>query len=413
MPSNDGVSTGPRRGGLYFILVTVLIDTIGLGIVIPVMPELLMELTGEGVSAAARYGGWLIFVYALMQFVCSPIIGNLSDRFGRRPVLLLSLFGFAIDYVIMGFASTLTVLFIGRTLSGISGATYGTANAYIADVSPPEERAQNFGLVGAAFGLGFILGPMLGGMLGAYGTRVPFFAAAGLSLVNMLYGITILPETLPKEARRPFEWRRANPLGALEQIRNFPVVMGLAGVLFLYQMGHQVNPSVWSFYTMEKFGWSPLEVGYSLAFVGLMIVGVQGGLTRRIIPRIGEVRSAYVGLSVAAIGYLGFAYAPNGWILCAWLAPWAFCGLTMPSIQGIMTRTVSASQQGELQGAVGSLASLTTIIAPPLLTQLFGYFSADTAPIYFPGAPFVAAAIVTALAMLLFWRATQRVGVGA
>lgn len=387
-------SANTNKSALIFIFITVLLDVIGLGIIIPVIPALIMELTGEGLSRASIYGGWLLFLYSLMQFLCAPIIGALSDRFGRRPVLLFSLTGFGLDYILMGLAPTIGWLFLGRFLAGITGASTVTASAYIADVSPPDKRAQNFGLIGAAFGLGFIIGPVIGGLLGEYGPRVPFFAAAALTLLNVLYGFFILPESLPPEERRPFSWNRANPLGTLQEMRKYPVLVGLAGALVLLYLSSHATQSTWTFYTMEKFDWSEREVGYSLGFVGLMVAIVQGGLTRAIIPRIGAQRAVFVGFTFYIIGFLGFAFADAGWMMFAWVVPFSLGGLAGPALQGIMSNQVPKNAQGELQGAVTSLVSLSAIVGPPVMTYLFGYFTSDAAPFYFPGAPFFAGALL-------------------
>ncbi len=399
------LSPARARRALAFVLVTVLLDVIGIGIIIPVMPELLMELSGEGLDRAAVIGGWLMFLYAFMQFVFAPVLGNLSDRFGRRPVLLFSLLAFGLDYVLMGFAPTLTWLFVGRAIAGVAGATTSTANAFIADVSPPEKRAANFGLIGAVWGLGFILGPVIGGLLGDFGPRVPFFAAAGLALANVVYGFFVLPETLAPELRRPFDWRRANPLGALAQMRRFPMVLGVFAVLVLYQVAHDANPATWTYYTMLKFGWTERDVGFSMGVVGLAIAVVQGGLIRAAIPKLGERLSALAGLLLMAVGYLGFAFAAEGWIMLAFIVPFALGGLAMPAIMGILANEVRDDMQGELQGAATSIRSLTAIVAPLLLTQVFGVFTADDAPVYFPGAAFLLAGALTALAAVVFaWR---------
>lgn len=395
---------GSSRRALTFIFVTVLIDMIGFGIVIPVVPELIMELTGEGLGQAAVYGGWLMFVYALTQFVCAPIIGNASDRFGRRPVLLLSLLAFGLDYALMGLAPTIVWLFVGRTIAGAAGGSHVTANAYIADVSEPEERAKNFGLIGAAFGLGFIFGPVIGGLLGEFGPRVPFFAAAGLALTNLVYGFFALPETLDPEDRRPFSLARANPVGTFQQMRRFPLVVGLFGAVVLYQLAHDANPSTWTYYTMLKYEWSERDVGFSLGVVGLMIALVQGSLIRLVIPRLGEKWSVYVGFALMTLGYVGFSLASEGWILLVLIVPWALGNIAMPAMRGIMANQVPDNAQGELQGAMSSLVSLTAIVAPLVMTRLFGFFSSQAAPVYFPGAPFLAAGLLTLGCLVVFAR---------
>jgi DHA1 family tetracycline resistance protein-like MFS transporter len=393
---------------ILFIFIAVLVDIIGLGIIVPVVPGLIMELTGEGVSRAAIYGGWLYFTYALMQFFCAPILGNISDRVGRRPVILFSLFSLGINYLIMGFAPTLTWLFLGRALAGVAGASFIPAYAYIADVSPPERRAQNFGILGAAFGLGFVIGPAVGGMLGEIGIRVPFFAAAGLSLANVTFGYFVLPESLPKELRRAFNIRRANPLGALLDIRKYPLVPPLAAAVFFWQLGHQVLPSTWAFFTMFRFHWTEAAVGASLAFVGLVTAISQGLLTRVVIPGIGERRTAVVGLVCAFSAYVFYAFASRGWMMYAGMSAWLMAGLVFPSMQAIMSQQVPANAQGELQGAVASLYSLAAVIGPPVMTQLFGRFSAETSSIHFPGAAFLCAACMMVVSGVLLVRALRR-----
>ncbi|MCC7231838.1 MAG: TCR/Tet family MFS transporter [Bacteroidia bacterium] len=389
------------KHALTFIFITLLIDVIGLGIIIPVIPGLIEHLTGAGLSIASKYSGWLTFAYAAMQFLCSPVLGGLSDRFGRRPVLLASLIGFSIDYTFMGFAPTIGWLFVGRLISGITGASFTTAGAYIADVSPPEKRAQNFGMIGAAFGLGFIIGPVIGGLLGQYGPRVPFFAAAGLAMINALYGYFILPESLPAVNRRKFEWKRANPAGSLLRLKKYPLIVSLvASLICIYVAGHATQ-STWTFYTMEKFSWNEKMVGYSLGFVGLMIALVQGGLIRVLIPKLGQKRSVYIGLLLYAVGFICFAFATQGWMMFAFMIPFALGGLAGPALQGIISSQVPSNEQGELQGALTSLMSATSIIGPLLMTYLFNFFTSPYAPVHFPGAPFLMGALLT-IASLLF-----------
>jgi DHA1 family tetracycline resistance protein-like MFS transporter len=400
----------PKQAGphaLVFIFVTVLIDTIGFGIILPVTPQVIMDLTGQGIGEASMAGGWLAFSYAIAQFLCGPVIGNLSDHFGRRPVLLFSLLAFGCDYALMGVAPTLSWLFLGRVLAGIAGAAHTTANAYVADISSPDKRAQNFGMIGAAFGVGFILGPALGGLLGSFGPRAPFFAAAALAIVNLAYGYFVLPESLPVEHRRPFSWKRANTIGTLLQMRRYPVVWGMAGAMFIWQLAHQVLPNTWAYYTKLKFGWSEGEIGLSLAFAGLTMVVVQGGLTGIIVPRIGEQMAVFVGLTVGALSFLGYALADRTWLLYACLSFASFTGLAYPSMNALMSRQIPSSAQGELQGGVASLYSLTAIIGPLLMTQLFGYFTTARAPVYFPGAAFAFASLLTVVSIALFARATR------
>jgi DHA1 family tetracycline resistance protein-like MFS transporter len=397
----------PGPHAVAFVAITVLIDTVGFGLILPVMPTLLMELTGEGVSRVAIYGGWLTFAYAVMQFLFAPILGNLSDRFGRRPVLLAAIAALGVDYVILGFAPTLAWLFLGRAVAGMAGASFTPAYAYVADITPPERRAQNFGLVSGAFGVGFIVGPALGGLLGGLGPRAPFFAAAGLSLANFAYGYFVLAESLPRERRRPFVWWRANPLGTLLQMRRQPVVLGLLAALFLWMVGHQVMPATWSFYTTFRFGWSEAMIGASLALAGLVMATSQATLLRVLVPRLGERRAALIGISIAALGYLGYATATASWMMFAWLATWFFGAIVMPSTNALMSHRVAADAQGELQGAVASLYSLSSIVGPPLMAQLFGRFSAPDAPVHLPGAAFIAAALLAMASLIIYWLATR------
>ncbi len=385
-----------------------LIDVIGLGIIIPVLPKLIEEMIGGDLSMASTYAGWLMFAYATMQFLFSPIIGALSDKYGRRPVLLISLFGFGIDYLLMGFAPTIIWLFIGRLISGVTGASFTTATAYIADISTPEKRSQNFGLIGAAFGLGFIIGPVLGGLLGHYGARIPFFAAAGLALLNTLHGYFILPESLDKEHRRKFEWKRANPVGSLKRLSHYPVILSLVvSLVFIYIASHATQ-STWTFYTMEKFKWNEKMVGYSLGFVGLMIAIVQGGLIRIVIPKLGQKKSIYIGLTLYVIGFVCFAFATKSWMMFAFVIPFSLGGICGPALQGVMSGQVPANQQGELQGALTSLISVTSIVGPLLMTNLFSYFTAADAPVYFPGAPFLMGAVLTLFSVFFAVRSLEK-----
>lgn len=393
--------TVKRSAALGFIFVTILVDVIGMGIIIPVIPTLIETLTGQGISEASRYGGWLVFSFAVMQFIFSPILGGLSDQFGRRPVLLLSLLGLGLDYIFHAYAPTLGWLFLGRIIAGICGASFTTATAYLADVSTPEKRAQNFGLIGAAFGLGFIIGPMIGGIASQFGPRVPFMVAAAMSLLNVLYGYFVLPESLLPENRRKFDWKRANPVGTLMQLRKYPVVSGLVVSLLLISLAAHAVQSNWAYYTMLKFKWNEASVGYSLAFVGLMIAMVQGGLIRFIIPKIGQKYSVYIGLFLYTLGMLLFAFASQGWMMYAILVPYCFGGIAGPALQGIMSGQIPANEQGELQGGLTAIMSATAIIGPLLMNNLFAYYTGPSAPIYFPGAPFIAAAILM-LGSLLF-----------
>ena len=387
------------KAALFFIFITVLIDVIGLGIIIPVVPSLIIDLTGQTISNAAEYGGLLMFIYAATQFLFAPMIGALSDRFGRRPLLLCSLCAYGLNYLLLAWAPTMTWLFFARFLSGITGATTTTASAYVADISAPEEKAQNFGLLGAAFGLGFIIGPVIGGILGEFGSRLPFIAAAAMSLINFIYGYFILPESLASQKRRSFELNRANPFGALKIISNFSAA-GLFLVFFLIYLSHHATQSTWTYYTMFKFGWDEVMVGISLGVVGICVAVVQGGLTRWCIPKMGLTKSVYLGIGAYIIGYIGFSWAPNGKIMLAMIMPYALGGFAGPSLQGILSNQVPANMQGELQGVLTSLISFSAIIGPPVMTQSFSYFSSSGA-LYVPGAPFILGAFLSILALII------------
>jgi len=379
-----------RKAAIGFIFVTLLIDVTGFGLIIPVMPKLIEQLLGiSDISKASQYGGWLTFAYAFMQFIFAPVLGNLSDKYGRRPVLLFSLFGFGIDYLFLSFAPSIAWLFVGRLIAGVTGASFTTASAYIADISTPENRAQNFGMIGAAFGLGFIVGPSIGGLLGELGPRVPFFAAAGLALTNWLYGYFVLPESLDKEHRRKFEWKRANPLGSLLQLKKYPAVGGLVVSLVLVYLAAHAVQSNWSFFNIEKFKWTPKMIGISLGVVGLLVAGVQGGLVRIINPKIGNEKSVYIGLGLYALGLLLFAFASQSWMMFLFLIPYCLGGIAGPALQSIISGHVPPNEQGELQGALTSLMSATSIIGPPMMTNLFAYFTRADAPVYFPGVAFL------------------------
>jgi MFS transporter, DHA1 family, tetracycline resistance protein len=401
------VTSNGRKPALIFIFITLLIDVTGLGIIIPVMPGLIRELIGGTLSEASRYNGWLLFSFSIMQFVCAPLLGALSDRYGRRPVLLLSLLGFALDYVLLSLAPTIGWLFAGRLIAGVMGASFTTATAYIADISHDENRVQNFGMIGAAFGLGFIIGPAMGGLLGELGTRVPFMVAAALAFLNFLYGYFILPESLPAEHRRKFEWKRANPIGALMHLKKNTLIIRLAGALFFIYLAGHATQSTWAFYTMEKFKWSEGWVGFSLGVVGLLVGIVQGGLIRYINPILGSARSVTLGLFLYAIGFAGFAFAYSGWMMYVALLPYCLGGIAGPALQGILSGQVPKNEQGELQGAITSLMSLTAIFGPPMMSNLFAHFTSPKHPVYFPGAPFLLGCFLTLISFLLASRAVK------
>lgn len=382
------------KARLIFIFVTVLVDVIGIGIIIPVVPSLIENLTGTGINDAAKYGGWLMFSYAIMQFIFSPILGNLSDKYGRRPILLLSLFGLFLNYLLHAYAASITVLFIGRLLAGISGASFSTATAYIADISSSEKKSQNFGLIGAAFGLGFIIGPVIGGVLSKWGVSVPFLFAAGLTLLNLMYGYFILPESLSKENRREFNIKRANPVGALFHLKKYPIVYGLILTIFLLHIAGYAIQSNWPYYTMFKFNWDETMVGYSLGFVGVLMAIVQGGLVRIVIPKFGVKKTIFIGMLFWATGMTLFAFASEGWMMFVFCVPYCLGGVAGPAIQGAVSNQIPDNEQGELQGAITSIISLTSIIGPVLMTNLFSYFSKETAIIHFPGAHFILGTIL-------------------
>ncbi len=395
------MSAPPKNKALLFIFITILIDIIGLGIIIPVMPSLIISILHCDTPHAAVVGGWMMLAYSSMQFLFAPILGGLSDRYGRRPILLCALFAFGIDYFILGFANSIAFLFVGRFIAGITGASFTTATAYIADISTPETRAKNFGMVGAAFGVGFIIGPAIGGMLGGLGMRIPFFVAAGLSLANTVYGYFILPESLKLENRRNFEWKRANPLGAILHIRKYPMLIGLAVAFLLINLAGQSLPTTWAFFGKYQFKWSEGMIGISLAVVGFCIALVQGGLNRVLVPKLGEKKSIYFGFVFYAIGMAVCASSTQTWMIFLGVIPLALGGLAGPSVQSLMSAQVKANEQGELQGTLTSLMSITAVIGPLLFPFLFSFFTSDGAPIKLPGAAMYCSAILTLMALFV------------
>jgi DHA1 family tetracycline resistance protein-like MFS transporter len=387
---------------VVFILITVLIDAMGVGLIIPVMPELIKEVTGGDLSQAALWGGVLSTVFAVMQFLFGPVLGNLSDRFGRRPVLLTSLAVLALDYMIMALAGALWLLLIGRVVGGITAATQATANAYMADISEPGKKAQNFGLIGAAFGLGFVIGPLMGGVLGEYGTRAPFWAAGALAAANGIFGYFVLRETVTDAIRRPFEWRRANPLGAFRSLGKLPGIHRGLAIFFLYQVAFMVYPATWAYFGMAKFGWSPGMVGLSLGLFGIMMALVQGWLIRRILAWLGERGTVIYGLVFDVAAFGAIAFAPNGTVALI-LTPLAALGAVItPALQGLLSQTVANDQQGELQGALTSAGALAMILSPLAMTSVFAMFTAPDASVYFPGAPFILSLVLILVALGVF-----------
>ncbi|MCY4781616.1 TCR/Tet family MFS transporter [Sphingobacterium sp. UT-1RO-CII-1] len=390
-----------NNSALFFIFLTVVIDTIGLGIIIPVIPGLIRELIDGDLSEASRYGGWLMFSYAFTQFIFASVLGNLSDRFGRRPVLLISLLGFCINYTLMGFATSILWLFIGRLVAGITGASHTVAAAYIADVSTPDRKAQNFGLLGAAFGLGFIIGPVIGGILGQYGTRIPFFAAGALSLLNLLYGYFVVPESLKVEDRREFSWKNANPIGTFNYIKNFPQIHTLAICIFLINLAAHAIQSTWSYYTMEAFDWDERTVGLSLGFIGALAAIVQAGLIRLIIPKIGLPKAVLIGLIFYSISMVAMGISINTTTMFASGAIYALGGIAGPAIQGLISNLTPNNEQGRIQGGIASIISLTAIIGPLMMTNLFYTFTKKGTTVYFPGAPFIMGSILSLVAAII------------
>ena len=391
-----------------FIFITLLIDVMGWGLIIPVMADLIAELKHIPINEASTYGGILLSVFAIMQFFFAPVIGNLSDKYGRRPILLISLLGFGIDYIVLALAPTYGWLFLGRVIAGITGASFTTASAYIADISTNENRAKNFGLIGAAFGLGFVLGPALGGLLATWGIRAPFYAAAALCLINFLYGYFLLPESLDKEHRRSFDWKRANPFGSLKFLVKHPEIGELAICFFLIYLAAQSVQGNWNFFTIYRFHWTEKMVGISLAVVGVLVGAVQAGLTRVINPKIGDEKSIYLGLSLYTIGLVLFAVATQTWMMFAFLVPYCLGCICGPSLQSVIAAHVPSNQQGELQGALTSLMSLTTIIGPLIMNSTFTYFTSNKAPFHLPGVHFLIGAACMLTSLILTYQVLSR-----
>ncbi|MEO1475019.1 MAG: TCR/Tet family MFS transporter [Pseudomonadota bacterium] len=393
--------TKPGKNAFFFVIVTVMLDMMGFGLIVPVIPALLTELSGLTAEEAVVWGGALTATYALMNFIAGPAIGNLSDRFGRRPVLLLSIGTLAIDFLIMGFANTLAILFVGRALAGISSATFSTANAYIADVTDPEDRGRAFGFTGAAFGLGFIVGPAAGGLLAeAFGTRAPFFVAAALAGINFLYGAFVLPESLKPENRRALDWKRANPLGAFRHFAKVPQVAWFLVVLGLFALATSVYPATWSFHGVIRYDWSEGEIGASLALVGLGAAVVQAGALGWVIKTFGLPRTIAIGLAFNATAMVGFTFAGAPWLAYVFIPVSSVGGILGPSINAMISNLTPADAQGELQGASSSLQSLAIVFAPVMMTQTLHTFSKDDAIYHFPGAAFLlAASLVVACAI--------------
>ncbi len=421
------------KNALTFVMIAVMINSIGFGIMIPVLPDLIKELTGLENHDAVIHGGYLTLTFAVFQFICMPIVGGLSDRYGRRPIMLISLAGLAADFFLMALAPTILFLYIGRALSGIFGATFSTANAYVADVSPPEKRAQNFGLIGASFGVGFLLGPVIGGILGEYGTRVPFYAAGVISLINVIYGWVFLPETLATSKRRPFELSRSNPIGSILALGRIKGVKGLIFILFVLAVAHTVYPSTYTFSALEGLGWTSRDVGLSLGAFAIASMIVQGGLIRIIIPKVGLFWAGFIGIISAVIAYTTLGSADAGWIIYAAGPFAALAGLYGPALTNMMSSRVSESEQGELQGAIGAAQGLALMAGPMAMTGIFSHFgdSANKAARqmqgfpeniigiskyylgnldipYVPGSPFLLAAALSIIGLVTFFIVTNK-----
>ncbi len=403
----------PRKAALTFIFVTVLIDMLAFGMIIPVLPILVQNFVGGSAASAAQMYGLFGTAWALMQFIFSPVQGSLSDHFGRRPVILISCAGLGLDFILMALAPTLWWLLVGRIISGITAASFSTAGAYISDVTAPEKRAASFGLIGAAFGAGFILGPALGGLLGAISPRLPFWASACMALANVCWGLFVLPESLPKEMRVPFSWKNANPLGALKLLRAHPMLTGLAGSYFLLNLAHGVLPSTTVLYMHYRFGWDTRAVGILLAGVGISSLIVQGFLVKPLVKWLKERRAMALGLTFGAVGFAIYGLAPSGAIFWIGVPIMALWGIATPSLQTIMTRFVDPTEQGRLQGALASLVGLGSLIGPTMFTQTFAAFISTRADLGLPGAPFLLAAALVIAAMYVGWRATQPLGMPA
>ena len=390
-----------NQAALGFIFITMLIDVIGWGIIIPVIPGLIEELIQGEISEAAKVGGWITFAYAITQFIFAPLIGNLSDQFGRRPIILISLLGFTLDYILLALAPSITWLFIGRIIAGITGASITTASAYIADISTIENRAKNFGMIGAAFGLGFIIGPVIGGLLGQYGARVPFYAAAALCFLNFLYGYFILPESLPKEKRSVLNLKKANPIGSFLHLKKYPKLIGLASSMFLLYVASHAIQSNWSFFTMYKFNWDEKMVGISLGVIGLFVALVQGVLIRWVNPWLGNEKSIYAGFFLYSLGMLLFTFANQSWMMFIFLIPYCLGGIAGPALQAVISIQVPETEQGKIQGTLTSLMSASAIVGPPLMTGIFYYFTKEQTPFEFAGAPFLLASILMTISAVM------------
>ncbi len=385
---------------IIFICITIMLDAMGIGLIMPVMPELLQEVGTVDLSNAARWGGLLTVIFAVNQFLFGAFLGSLSDAYGRRKILLISLFVMALDYLLMAVAGTIWLLIIGRFIGGITAATHSTASAFMADVSKPEEKAKNFGLIGAAFGVGFILGPFIGGLLSEYGARAPFYAAAVLAGANFVFGFFVMPETVTDKIRRKFEWRRANPFVAFGQVRKLPSMGKLLAVMFLMNLAFFVYPSVWAYYGTAQHGWDGRMIGISLAIFGLCSAIVQGGLMGPIIKRLGEYKVVILGICINFVGFIALFFAWETWQVFVLTPLSALASMATPALQGLMSKAAPDNAQGELQGVNSALQAIATIVSPLVMTQIFGYFTSN-ADFYYPGAPFIMSAAMMVIAFLI------------
>ncbi|MEL6516842.1 MAG: TCR/Tet family MFS transporter [Pseudomonadota bacterium] len=399
-----------QRPALTFILINVMLDSIGIGLIIPVMPDLIREVDGGSLAEAAVWGGLLMTVFAVMQFLCAPMMGSLSDRFGRRPILLATLLIMSLDYLVMAVAGTLWLLFAGRIVGGVMAATQSTATAFIADISKPEEKSARFGLIGAAFGVGFVLGPFIGGILAEFGTRAPFYAAAALAALNCAFGYFVLPETVTEATRRAFSWSRSNPLGAFKQVNKLPGLGRLIAVFFLYQVAFWVYPTIWAYFTQARFGWSPQMIGISLASFGIAIAVVQGGLIRVILRHLGDRGTVMFGLTFNFFAFLALAFVTNSTLALILTPLTALGAVVTPALQGIMSRTVADDAQGELQGVLTSAMALSMIFSPLAMTTVFFAFTNAEAPVFMPGAPFLVSMLLMVVCLVVY-RSRPRVGI--
>jgi MFS transporter, DHA1 family, tetracycline resistance protein len=396
------------RHALTFVFITVLLDMVGFGLIIPVLPNLIKDVSDMDIASASIIGGWMFFAFSFTQFAFSPLAGNLADRFGRRPLLLLAIFGLGLDYVFSALAPSLLWLFLGRAIAGFCGSSYVIANAYIADVTAPEARAKAFGMMGAAFGVGFVIGPAIGGLLGEFGPRVPFWVAAGVSLLNFTYGYFVLPETLAPENRRPFEWARANPIGTFRVFRSYHSVIPLCVVLFIYFFATSVYPAIWPYWGIAKFGWSTAMIGLTLAAFGVIMAGVQGGLTGPGVKLFGEHRLALIGLVTGVIAALGYGLAPSFFVVAIFLVVHGPEGFVHPMLTALTSKAVPENAQGELQGGLSSIMNIAMLLGTVFFSQIFGYFMQPTAPIVSPDVGYFICSVLLVLALLIFMRVDRK-----